>query len=105
MICSGEELGLGPDPDGEDGIIALGRGHARGLTAEPGDDAIAALGLADEVVEINVTPDRGYCFSMRGVAREYGHATGVAFTDPASEVAITATQAGECPSRRGTRRR
>ncbi|WP_263312140.1 phenylalanine--tRNA ligase subunit beta [Brachybacterium atlanticum] len=97
MICSGEELGLGPDPDGEDGIIVLGRGHARGLTAEPGDDAIALLGLADEVVEINVTPDRGYCFSMRGVAREYGHATGAAFTDPASEVAITATQAGGVP--------
>ncbi|OFT56143.1 phenylalanine--tRNA ligase subunit beta [Brachybacterium sp. HMSC06H03] len=97
MICSGEELGLGPDPDGEDGIIVLGRGHARGLTAEPGDDAIALLGLADEVVEINVTPDRGYCFSMRGVAREYGHATGAAFTDPASEVAITATEAGGVP--------
>ena len=97
MICSGEELGLGPDPDGEDGIIVLGRGHARGLTAEPGDDAIALLGLADEVVEINVTPDRGYCFSMRGVAREYGHATGAAFTDPASEVAITAPQAGGVP--------
>ena len=97
MICSGDELGLGPDPDGEDGIIVLGRGHARGLTAEPGDDAIALLGLADEVVEINVTPDRGYCFSMRGVAREYGHATGAAFTDPASEVAITATEAGGVP--------
>ena len=97
MICSGEELGLGPDPDGEDGIIVLGRGHAKGLTAEPGDDAIALLGLADEVVEINVTPDRGYCFSMRGVAREYGHATGAAFTDPASEVAITATEAGGVP--------
>ena len=63
MICSGEELGLGPDPAGEDGIIVLGRGHGAGLTAEPGDDAIALLGLADEVVEINVTPDRGYCFS------------------------------------------
>lgn len=97
MICSGDELGLGPDPDGEDGIIVLGRGHARGLTAEPGDDAIALLGLADEVVEINVTPDRGYCFSMRGVAREYGHATGAAFTDPASEVAITATEPGGVP--------
>ncbi|MDV3296101.1 MAG: phenylalanine--tRNA ligase subunit beta, partial [Brachybacterium paraconglomeratum] len=97
MICSGEELGLGPDPDGEDGIIVLGRGHAKGLTAEPGDDAIALLGLADEVVEINVTPDRGYCFSMRGVAREYGHATGAAFTDPAAAVEITATEAGGVP--------
>src|SRR5690606_6386177 len=65
--------------------------------AEPGDDAIALLGLADEVVEINVTPDRGYCFSMRGVAREYGHATGAAFTDPAAAVEITATEAGGVP--------
>ncbi|MFE5776991.1 phenylalanine--tRNA ligase subunit beta [Brachybacterium sp. NPDC056505] len=90
MICSGDELGLGPDPDGEDGIIVLGRGHARGLTGEPGDDAIALLGLGEEVVEINVTPDRGYAFSMRGVAREYAHATGEAFTDPALEVEVPA---------------
>ncbi len=90
MICSGDELGLGEDPAGEDGIIVLGRGHAEGLTAEPGDDAIALLGLADEVVEINVTPDRGYCFSMRGVAREYGHATGAAYVDPATTVETTA---------------
>lgn len=86
MICSGDELGLGPDPDGEDGITVLGRGHGKGLTGEPGDDAIALLGLGEEVVEINVTPDRGYCFSMRGVAREYAHATGQAFTDPALTV-------------------
>ncbi|MFC0672895.1 phenylalanine--tRNA ligase subunit beta [Brachybacterium hainanense] len=90
MICSGEELGLGPDPDGEDGIIVLGRGHARGLDAEPGDDAIALLGLGDEVVEINVTPDRGYAFSMRGVAREYAHATGAAFRDPAASIEVPA---------------
>src|SRR6478609_3114658 len=44
------------------------------LTPEP-------LGLGDEVLEINVTPDRGYCFSMRGVAREYSLSTGAAFTD------------------------
>ena len=39
--------------------------------AQSGDDAIALLGLDEETVEINVTPDRGYCFSVRGVAREY----------------------------------
>ncbi|WP_087484312.1 phenylalanine--tRNA ligase subunit beta [Brachybacterium massiliense] len=94
MICSGDELGLGEDPSGEDGIIVLGRGHAEGLTGEPGDDAIALLGLADEVVEINVTPDRGYCFSMRGVAREYSHATGAAYTDPVTEVEIPQAGAG-----------
>ncbi|GAA1485721.1 phenylalanine--tRNA ligase subunit beta [Brachybacterium fresconis] len=88
MICSGQELGLGEDPSGEDGIIVLGRGHAEGLSAAPGDDAIALLGLSDEVVEINVTPDRGYCFSMRGVAREYSHATGADFTDPVTTVEV-----------------
>ncbi|WP_422115167.1 phenylalanine--tRNA ligase subunit beta [Brachybacterium sp. UNK5269] len=94
MICSGEELGLGPDPDGEDGIIVLGRGHGAGLSAEPGDDAIALLGLADETVEINVTPDRGYCFSMRGVAREYSHATGADFTDPVTAVSLPEATGG-----------
>ena len=94
MICSGDELGLGEDPSGEDGIIVLGRGHAEGLTGEPGDDAIALLGLADEVVEVNVTPDRGYCFSMRGVAREYSHATGASYTDPVSTVAVPSADAG-----------
>ena len=57
------------------------RRRRRGLT--PGDDAIELLGLADEVVEVNVTPDRGYCFSMRGIAREYALSTGGAFRDPA----------------------
>ena len=37
---------------------------------------IALLGLDEAAVDINVTPDRGYAFSIRGVAREYSHATG-----------------------------
>ncbi|MCS6711106.1 phenylalanine--tRNA ligase subunit beta [Brachybacterium sp. EF45031] len=99
MICSGDELGLGPDPAGEDGIIVLGRGHGAGLEgAKPGDDAIALLGLGDEVVEINVTPDRGYCFAMRGVAREYSHATGQPYTDPVSQIQpMEATDGGSIP--------
>lgn len=86
MICSTEELGLGEDT--EDGIIVLGKGIAEGIEAKPGDDAITLFGLDEEVVEINVTPDRGYCFSMRGVAREYSHATGQAFTDPALAIEV-----------------
>ena len=39
--------------------------------------------LDDVAVEINVTPDRGYALSLRGVAREYSHATGAPFRDPA----------------------
>lgn len=76
MICSARELGLGED---HDGIIVLSR---IGIDAAPGTDARELLGLGEEVLEINVTPDRGYCFAMRGVAREYAHATGARFTDP-----------------------
>ena len=76
MICSARELGLGDD---HEGIIVLSR---LGLTAEPGTDAVALLGLDDVTVEVNVTPDRGYCFSLRGVAREYALSVGGAFRDP-----------------------
>lgn len=78
MICSQRELGLGDD---HDGIIVLPRlGYAE-ADLEPGQDAVALLGLGEQVLEINVTPDRGYAFSYRGVARELSHSTGAAFTD------------------------
>ena len=77
MIASARELGLG---DEHDGIIVL---STLGLDPEVGTDAIELLHLNDFAVDINVTPDRGYAFSLRGVAREYSHATGAAFRDPA----------------------
>lgn len=80
MIASSRELGLGDD---HDGILRLA---TLGVDAEPGADAIALLGLDDAAVEVNVTPDRGYAFSIRGIAREYAHATGAAFRDPAHAV-------------------
>lgn len=83
MMASAKELGLG---DEHNGIIRL---SDMGLDPEVGTDAIQLLGLADFAVEINVTPDRGYAMSIRGVAREYAHATGVAFRDPADAVTIT----------------
>ncbi|MGK2939240.1 MAG: phenylalanine--tRNA ligase subunit beta, partial [Solirubrobacteraceae bacterium] len=57
---------------------------------EVGADAIALLGLDDFAVEVNVTPDRGYAFSIRGIAREYAHATGATFRDPVDSVPIEA---------------
>ena len=84
MICSVSELGIGDD---HDGIIVLprllGEQRVAELGLQPGDDLIPVLGLDREVVEVNVTPDRGYCFSMRGIAREYSHSTGAAYRDPA----------------------
>ena len=52
--------------------------RARGRRAaerSAGDDAIELLGLRDEVLEIDVTPDRGLLLLVRGVAREYAHAS------------------------------
>lgn len=82
MLASAKELGLGDD---HAGIIVLSR---LGLDPEVGTDACALLGLDDVAVEVNVTPDRGYCFSVRGIAREYSHSTGAVFTDPASTVTV-----------------
>lgn len=88
MIASVRELGIGED---HDGILVLSR---IGLDPEIGTDAMELLGLYDQAAEINVTPDRGYAFSIRGVAREYAHATGTVFTDPASKVQAPATLSG-----------
>jgi len=79
MICSTKELGLGED---HAGILVLTEAGFDAADLTPGQDAVALLGLGDEVLEINVTPDRGYAFSYRGVAREYAHSTGASFVDP-----------------------
>ncbi|MBM7089063.1 phenylalanine--tRNA ligase subunit beta [Streptomyces sp. S12] len=75
MICSSDELGMGDD--GSKGIIVLPP------ETEVGKDAIELLELVDEVLDIAVTPDRGYCLSLRGVARETATAYGLPLRDPA----------------------
>jgi phenylalanyl-tRNA synthetase beta chain len=84
MIASARELGLGDD---HDGILRL---ETLGLDPEVGTDALALLSLDDAAVEVNVTPDRGYAFSIRGIAREFSHSTGAAFRDPVERVAPVA---------------
>ncbi len=74
MICSARELGLGDD---HTGILVL---NETDLT--PGTDAAPVLRLREDVLDIAVTPDRGYCLSIRGLAREAAQATSVAFRDP-----------------------
>lgn len=77
MIASQRELGLG---DEHEGILVLSR---LGLDPRVGDDALELLGLDERAVEVSVTPDRGYCMSIRGIGREYAHATGAPYHDPA----------------------
>jgi len=80
MIASARELGISDDHEGILRLVTLG------LDPEVGTDALALLGLDDVAAEVNVTPDRGYCFSIRGIAREFAHATGAKFTDPIDSV-------------------
>ena len=74
MICSPDELAIG---DEHTGILVLP------ADAPLGADFADYAGLADVVLDIAVTPDRGYALSVRGVARELASAYGVEFTDPA----------------------
>jgi phenylalanyl-tRNA synthetase beta chain len=75
MICSTAELNLGTD---HSGILVLPPG-----TAEPGTPAAEVLGLDDTVFHLAITPDRGYCLSLRGMAREIANAYDLDYADPA----------------------
>ncbi len=80
MICSAAELGLGAD---HSGILVLPPG-----AAEPGARGVEVLGLEDVVFDLAVTPDRGYCMSVRGLAREVACAYDLDFVDPAQVPAL-----------------
>ncbi len=86
MICSAAELGLG---DEGDGIIVLPAD-----AGAPGDDALAALGLREEVIEFEINPDRAYALSLRGVAREAALAYAAPFRDPAARETPAANDRG-----------
>ncbi|MDR1806407.1 MAG: phenylalanine--tRNA ligase subunit beta [Propionibacteriaceae bacterium] len=81
MICAEDELGLGDD---HTGIIVLPPTHADGTPLVPGEPALPLIATSDDVLDIAVTPDLGYCLSIRGIAREAAQAFGAPFTDPAA---------------------
>jgi phenylalanyl-tRNA synthetase beta chain len=80
MICSAAELGLTAD---HSGILVLPPG-----TAEPGASGAEVLGLDDVIFDLAITPDRGYCMSVRGLAREIACAYDLDFQDPADVPAL-----------------
>jgi phenylalanyl-tRNA synthetase beta chain len=82
MICSTAEMKLGTD---HSGILVLPPG-----TAEPGAPAAGVLGLDDTVFNLAITPDRGYCLSVRGMAREIANAYGLEYVDPAEVAPLPA---------------
>ena len=78
MICAEDELGIGHD---HSGIIVLPTSDDAGRPVRPGDDPAEILQLRDDVLDIDVSPDMGYCLSIRGLAREAGQNLAVTFTD------------------------
>lgn len=86
MCASERELGLGVDHNGIILLRQYGFSRQEYEDIKPGDDAISLLHMDNPILEINITPDRGYAFSYRGVAREYHHSTGAAYRDPVLEL-------------------
>jgi phenylalanyl-tRNA synthetase beta chain len=81
MLCSAVELGLGEDSDG---IIALPQ------DAKVGSPLVEFLGLPDAVIDLDLTPNRGDCFSVLGIARDIAALTGAELKDSSvAEVAAT----------------
>ena len=73
MLLSMRELGIGED---HDGIVELDADSPRG------EDILDVLGRDDSVFDLSVTPDRGDCLSVAGVAREIGAVNGLAVRAP-----------------------
>ena len=68
MLCSARELGLSEDAAG---LLELPS------DAPVGQDLRQWLQLDDQVIEVDLTPNRGDCLGMIGVAREVSALTGV----------------------------
>jgi len=66
MLCSARELGLG---DAHQGLLELSP------DCRAGDDIRAVLGLDDALIEVDLTPNRGDCLGIEGIAREVGALT------------------------------
>ena len=61
MLCAEQELGIS---DAADGLMELA------LDAVVGEDIRDYLSLDDKIIDVDLTPNRGDCLSMAGLARE-----------------------------------
>ncbi len=74
MLCSAVELGLG---DESDGIMHLADDATVGMPL------VDFLELPDAAIDLDLTPNRGDCFSVLGIARDLAALTGDDLKDPA----------------------
>ena len=80
MLCGSDEVGLG---EASEGLWELP------ADAPVGADLRDYLNLDDQIIEVDLTPNRGDCLSIRGLARE----TGVLNLSPVSEQPCDAVSA------------
>ena len=71
MLCAGAELGL---EESSQGLMVL---EAK---AKPGTPITKYLQLDDHQLEVELTPNRGDCLSIKGLARELAVLTGARYT-------------------------
>ncbi|HHH38202.1 MAG TPA: phenylalanine--tRNA ligase subunit beta [Sedimenticola sp.] len=89
MICSAAELGLA---ESSTGILALPG------DAPVGQDFRTWLGLEDHAIDVDLTPDRGDCLSLLGIAREVGVINRCPVTRP-DTAPVPASHADQFPVR------
>ncbi|WP_372610002.1 phenylalanine--tRNA ligase subunit beta [Halomonas sp.] len=77
MICSASELGL--EEEASAGILVLPP------SAVVGGDFRTFMGLDDHTIEVDLTPNRGDCLSLKGLAREVAVLNRQAVTGPVIE--------------------
>ncbi len=77
MLCSAEELGLEVKSEG---LLELPS------TMTIGEDIRVALSLDDVAIEIDLTPNRGDCLGIAGLAREVGVLTKLDVSVPAIDI-------------------
>ncbi len=81
MLCSAKELGLA---ESSDGLLPLP------ANSRPGQNVRELLALDDAILEIELTPNRGDCLGMEGIAREVAALNRCKFRSlPADEVPAT----------------
>ncbi|MBT8060718.1 MAG: phenylalanine--tRNA ligase subunit beta, partial [Gammaproteobacteria bacterium] len=76
MLCSARELGLSDD---HSGLMELP------TDAPVGTDLHDYLGLDDAVIEVDLTPNRADCLSVRGIARDVSASCDAEFTGQAMD--------------------
>lgn len=97
MLCAESEMGMA---DSSDGLMELAS------DAPVGQDIREYLSLDDSIIEVDLTPNRADCLSVKGLAREVGTLNKIDVTEPSispvaasidTKVAVTLSAADACP--------